>query len=80
MNSLHNQGMDRLAPSLVADGVAPDGIVEAVHAVSGGFAVGVQWHPEYDWERDEVSRKIFALFGEAVRARQGGAVRMAAAD
>lgn len=79
VNSLHNQGMDRLAPGLVADGVAPDGTVEALHAVSPGFAVGVQWHPEYDWERDEVSRKIFALFGEAVRARLSGAVGLSAA-
>ena len=79
VNSLHNQGMDRLAPSLVADGVAPDGTVEAVHAVSPGFAVGVQWHPEYDWERDEVSRRIFALFGEVVRARLAEPARMAVA-
>ncbi len=34
-----------------------------------GFAVGVQWHPEYDWRTDAVSRGILASFGEAVRAR-----------
>jgi putative glutamine amidotransferase len=33
-----------------------------------GFAVGVQWHPEYDWPTDAVSRAIFAQFGEVVRA------------
>jgi putative glutamine amidotransferase len=80
VNSLHNQGMDRLAPTLVADAVAPDGTVEAVHAISPGFAVGVQWHPEYDWERDEVSRQIFVAFGEAVRARLAGPARLSAAD
>ncbi len=69
VNSLHNQGVDRLAPGLVADAVAPDGQVEAVHAISAPFAVGVQWHPEYDWERDTVSRRIFEVFGAAVRAR-----------
>jgi putative glutamine amidotransferase len=79
VNSLHNQGIDRLAPSLVADGVAPDGTIEAVHAVSAGFAVGVQWHPEYDWERDIVSRRIFELFGQVVAARLAGDGGIAAA-
>ena len=72
INSLHNQGMDRLAPGLVAEATAPDGIVEAVRVVTApGFAVGVQWHPEYDWMTDRVSRGILAAFGEAVRAHIG---------
>ena len=72
INSLHNQGMDRLAPGLVAEGTAPDGTVEAVRvATAPCFAVGVQWHPEYDWRTDAVSRSILASFGEAVRARIG---------
>jgi putative glutamine amidotransferase len=54
--------------------------VEAVHASGPGFAIGVQWHPEYDWERDEISRQIFVVFGEAVRARLAGPARLSAAD
>jgi len=42
-----------------------------------GFAVGMQWHPEYDWETDPVSRRIFEAFGEAVHSRTGV---LAAAD
>jgi putative glutamine amidotransferase len=79
VNSLHNQGIDRLAPGLVVDGVAPDGTIEAVHAVSRGFAIGVQWHPEYDWERDEVSRRIFEYFAQAVNARLHDAKGLTAA-
>ncbi|MBU6498800.1 MAG: gamma-glutamyl-gamma-aminobutyrate hydrolase family protein, partial [Rhodospirillales bacterium] len=56
VNSLHNQGIDRLAPGLVVEAVAPDGTIEAVRRPGGGFAAGVQWHPEYDWELDIVSR------------------------
>lgn len=78
VNSLHNQGIDRLAPICQADAVAPDGTIEAIHARSPGFAVGVQWHPEYDWESDAVSRRIFEHFAAAVRARLSGAA--AAAD
>lgn len=69
VNSLHSQGIDRLAPSLHADAVAPDGIIEAVsmpHAK--GFVLGVQWHPEWRWNEDVTSRAIFAAFGEAVRS------------
>jgi len=74
VNSLHNQGIDRLAPGLIAEGVAPDGTIEAVRVVSipgrpaPGFAVGVQWHPEYDWTEDSLSHAIFAQFGDMVRA------------
>jgi putative glutamine amidotransferase len=74
VNSLHNQGIDRLAPGLVVEGVAPDGTIEAVRVVSvpgrpaPGHAVGVQWHPEYDWPTDDLSRAIFAEFGAEVRA------------
>ncbi len=69
VNSLHNQGIRRLAPRLVAEGWAPDGTVEAVRVRdSPGFALGVQWHPEYDWESDPVSRQLFELFGRAATA------------
>ena len=82
INSLHNQGMDRLAPGLVAEGTAPDGTVEAIRvATAPGFAVGVQWHPEYDWMTDTVSRTILSSFGDAVRAHAGsvtGAIGAAA--
>jgi putative glutamine amidotransferase len=66
VNSLHNQGVQRLAPRLSAEAWAPDGTVEAVRVRGArGFAWGVQWHPEYDWERDGFSRRIFEAFGAA---------------
>jgi putative glutamine amidotransferase len=81
VNSLHNQGIDRLAPGLVVEGAAPDGTIEAVRvATAAGFAVGVQWHPEYDFDRDPVSHGIFAAFGDAVAERRHPAARAAAAD
>ncbi len=73
VNSLHNQGIDRLAPGLVAEAIAPDGTIEAIRATNTpGFAIGVQWHPEYDFEEDAVSAAIFAAFGRAVAARMQG--------
>jgi putative glutamine amidotransferase len=81
VNSLHNQGIDRLGGNLVAEAFAPDGTIEAIRVASApGFAVGVQWHPEYDFATDRVSRAIFEAFGEAVRARRNPASRAEAAD
>ncbi len=73
VNSLHNEGIDRLAPGLVPEGIAPDGTVEAVRvADAASWALGLQWHPEADAETDPVSRALFSAFGAAVRARFGG--------
>ena len=73
VNSLHNQGIDRLAPGLVVEGTAPDGTIEAVRLPgSRAWTVGVQWHPEYDFLSDPVSHGIFAEFGAEVRSRTGG--------
>ncbi len=46
VNSLHHQGIDRVAPSLKATAYAPDGLVEAVELPQHPFGLGVQWHPE----------------------------------
>ena len=73
VNSLHNQGIDRLAPGLVAEATAPDGTIEAVRLpASRALTVGVQWHPEYDFSSNAVSHGIFAAFGAEVRSRIGG--------
>jgi len=73
VNSLHDQGIDRLSPKLCIEAVAPDGVIEAVRVLDApGFAAGVQWHPEYDYETDPLSLAIFTAFGEAVHARAAG--------
>lgn len=72
VNSLHSQGIDRLAPKLHADAIAPDGTIEAVSMPGAkGFLLGIQWHPEWRWSENPVSREIFAAFANAVRAEAG---------
>ena len=69
VNSLHSQGIDRLARGLFAEAVAPDGQIEAVSLPAAkGFVLGLQWHPEWKWAQNPQSRAIFAAFGEALRA------------
>ncbi|HEX4861406.1 MAG TPA: gamma-glutamyl-gamma-aminobutyrate hydrolase family protein, partial [Rhizomicrobium sp.] len=66
--SLHSQGIDKLAPALHADALAPDGQIEAVSMPQAkGFLLGVQWHPEWRWAEDELSRAIFGAFAESLQ-------------
>ncbi|MBL6936899.1 MAG: gamma-glutamyl-gamma-aminobutyrate hydrolase family protein [Alphaproteobacteria bacterium] len=68
VNSLHSQGIDRLAPSLRAEAVAPDGQIEAVSMpAANGFLFGVQWHPEWKWAENPISGSIYGAFGDALR-------------
>ncbi|WP_294643878.1 gamma-glutamyl-gamma-aminobutyrate hydrolase family protein [uncultured Aureimonas sp.] len=68
VNSLHRQAIDRLADGLTVEARAPDGTVEAVSVTGAdGFALGLQWHPEYWAASDPASRAIFQAFGEAAR-------------
>ncbi len=70
VNSLHNQGIDRLAPGLAVEATAPDGIIEAVRIEQAEtFAIAVQWHPEYKATENAESVKLYAAFNDAVRAR-----------
>jgi putative glutamine amidotransferase len=65
VNSLHHQSVKDVAPGFRIVARATDGIVEGIEAMNGGFALGVQFHPE--WLIDDDSRMV-RLFEEFVRA------------
>src|SRR6516162_5719571 len=70
VNSLHSQGVERLAPDLAIEARAPDGLVEAFRVASAErFALAVQWHPEWKVMDNPFSRALFAAFGTASRDR-----------
>ncbi len=67
VNSLHGQGLLSEARRITVEGWAEDGTPEAlVVAEAPGFALGVQWHAEYDADTDPVNRPLFAAFGAAL--------------
>ena len=70
VNSLHAQGIDRLAPGLVVEARAPDGTIEAVRLDQPGrFVIGIQWHPEWRFWESDFAQALLAAFGDAARAR-----------
>lgn len=69
VNSLHGQGIDRLGQGLRIEARAPDGTIEGVSVANAdGFAVGVQWHPEWKFWENADSQILFRAFGEAAHA------------
>lgn len=76
VNSLHAQGIDRLADGLIVEATAPDGLVEAVRVAGApAFALAVQWHPEWRFWENPLSAALLRAFGAAAaeRARRRGA-------
>jgi putative glutamine amidotransferase len=68
VNSLHWQGVEKLAPDLAVEARAPDGLVEAFRVKAAPtFALAVQWHPEWQVMNNPFSRALFAEFGRAAR-------------
>lgn len=68
VNSVHFQGVGKLAPGLDVEATAPDGLVEAYSArPNGAPLVAVQWHPEWDADANSDSAAFFRLLGRAMR-------------
>ena len=69
VNSLHGQGILEPGERVVIEGIAEDGTYEAIRiADARTFALGVQWHAEYDPQVNPINRKLFEAFGEALVA------------
>ncbi|WP_010681256.1 gamma-glutamyl-gamma-aminobutyrate hydrolase family protein [Acetivibrio cellulolyticus] len=62
VNSFHHQAVKDVAPGFIVSSRCGDGIVESIEHISCKFAVGVQWHPELMWEKDNTYLKIFVKF------------------
>lgn len=68
VNSVHYQGIGRLADGLSVEARAPDGLIEAYSArPNGAPLLAVQWHPEWGTENDPDAQTYFHLLGKALR-------------
>ena len=69
VNSVHYQGIGRLADGLSVEALAPDGLIEAYSAhPNGAPLLAVQWHPEWNTENDPDAQTYFRLLGKALRS------------
>ena len=65
VNSVHGQGVNRLAAGLRVEARAPDGLVEAFSIGPAAFQLAVQWHPEWQAAANPVSMALLRAFGAA---------------
>jgi putative glutamine amidotransferase len=69
VNSLHHQGVCRLAPDARPTAWAPDGLVEAIEFPDHPYGLAVQWHPEWLQELAPM-RALFSAFVEAAKMKR----------
>jgi len=71
VNSLHGQGILEPGKRVILEGIAEDGTIEAIRiADAPAFAIGVQWHAEYDPQINPINRALFEAFGAALVAHK----------
>lgn len=74
VNSLHHQGIERLAASLTPVAYAPDFLVEGVELPGHPFGLGVQWHPEW-LQTSFAQRRLFQALVQAAAQQSTGSTR-----
>ena len=65
VNSMHHQAVRRIAAGLIDSAHAAGGLVECIEKPDYPYFIGVQWHPEYLWEKDESAARLFTSFVDA---------------
>ena len=72
VNSAHHQAVRDAGRNMRVAAVASDGVIEAIESEDGGFAIGVQWHPEYLPRTDPLSKRLFGdLVAHAAQRARG---------
>lgn len=67
VNSSHHQSVKKAGSGLLVSALAPDGIIEAIELPHHRFFVGLQWHPEFLFDRHPLHRRLFRAFLKAAR-------------
>lgn len=62
VNTYHHQSIKELGEGLEIIAYSNDGIAEAIQKSGDTFVLGVQWHPEMMFEKDEKMLNLFKKF------------------
>lgn len=72
VNSSHHQAVKGIGDGLRLNALSEDGIVEGVEGDGKSFILGVQWHPEFLYKKDEINRRLFEEFIRTCSALPAG--------
>jgi putative glutamine amidotransferase len=78
VNSSHHQAVKAVPRALDVSAVAPDGVIEALEDGTRRFFIGVQWHPEFLYQRHAPHRALFEALVAAAGAGRRAPRRSAA--
>ena len=65
VNSRHYEILTKTSLDIV--GVSSDGVMEIIEDKKKKFFIGVQWHPETNFQKNAISQKLFQSFFETVK-------------
>lgn len=65
VNSMHHQAINKLAHGYDVSARSEDGLIEAIEARDRPFVIGVQWHPEWMFDKNPACRSLFRNFIKA---------------
>ena len=65
VNSAHHQAVAAVSRTVTVNATAPDGVIEGIEAPCKRFCLGVQWHPEFEVDPNDI--RIFLAFIDAAR-------------
>jgi putative glutamine amidotransferase len=69
VNSTHHQSIKEVGKGFILNAKAPDGIVEGIESYSHRFVLGVQWHPEFLYQKEERFKRLFEAFVKSCKKR-----------
>lgn len=69
VNSYHHQAVRTVAKEFKIAAVSEDGIIESIYLPDKNFVLGIQWHPEFSYQKDIYSRMIIHAFIQSANNR-----------
>ena len=63
INSAHHQAVAKVSSTTTINALAPDGVIEGIEAPQQKFCLGIQWHPEFEVDPNDI--QIFSAFNDA---------------
>ena len=65
VNTAHHQAVRDVSGSAIVNALSSDGVIEGIEAPRQKFCLGVQWHPEFEIDPNDI--RLFAAFVDAAR-------------